>query len=189
MAASSPRSSSSLASRHRRGRSGTHMPRVIHVAATCHPRGSHVSSAWLSRGNHVPATWRVQYISKPWPSQDSNSRRSVLSLLQLVHVRLFGTGQAAHIHEEKNRGGYLREIGERASFSETDLQLVVVNLKQQLGDQAKASQELERSAKEREDVAEVRERAAERVKELEEQVKEIANVLKTLISPPSPPSS
>lgn len=27
------------------------------------------------------------------------------ALLQLVPVRLFGTGQAAHIHEEKKRGG------------------------------------------------------------------------------------
>ncbi|GJT22568.1 RNA-directed DNA polymerase, eukaryota, nucleotide-binding alpha-beta plait domain protein [Tanacetum coccineum] len=30
-----------------------------------------------------------------------------LSLLQLVPVRLFGTGQAAHIHEEKNREGVI----------------------------------------------------------------------------------
>lgn len=30
-----------------------------------------------------------------------------LSLLQLLPVRLFGTGQAAHIHEEKNREGVI----------------------------------------------------------------------------------
>ena len=30
---------------------------------------------------------------------------SRLPSLQLVPVRLFGTGQAAHIHEEKKRGG------------------------------------------------------------------------------------
>jgi hypothetical protein len=30
-----------------------------------------------------------------------------LSLLQLVPVRLFGKGQAAHIHEEKNREGVI----------------------------------------------------------------------------------
>lgn len=29
------------------------------------------------------------------------------AFLQLVPVRLFGTGQAAHIHEEKKRGGFL----------------------------------------------------------------------------------
>lgn len=29
------------------------------------------------------------------------------ALKKLVPVRLFGTGQAAHIHEEKKRGGFL----------------------------------------------------------------------------------
>ncbi|GKD82412.1 hypothetical protein Tco_1349251 [Tanacetum coccineum] len=33
-----------------------------------------------------------------------------LSLLQLVPVRLFGMGQAAHIHEEKNREGVILRI-------------------------------------------------------------------------------
>lgn len=29
------------------------------------------------------------------------------AFLQLLTLRLFGTGQAAHIHEEKKRGGFL----------------------------------------------------------------------------------
>lgn len=42
------------------------------------------------------------------------------AFLQLVPVRLFGTGQAAHIHEEKKRGGSLSVGRRRPQVEATD---------------------------------------------------------------------
>ncbi|KAF8402286.1 hypothetical protein HHK36_013238 [Tetracentron sinense] len=46
------------------------------------------------------------------------------AFLQLVPVRLFGTGQAAHIHEEKKRGGSL-SVGQRRPQVEATEALVI----------------------------------------------------------------
>lgn len=50
------------------------------------------------------------------------------AFLQLVPVRLFGTGQAAHIHEEKKRGGFLDiniKVSRRSKKTKSGSNLVI----------------------------------------------------------------